>query len=67
MTEVLQKRKHETFQKTLTDYFNSQENKTNKWEISYSYFSKAVYDNPVANQYVVIVNSFYGNEECYVP
>ncbi|WP_156011616.1 hypothetical protein [Treponema sp. C6A8] len=32
-------------------------------EISYSYFAKAVYDNPVANQYVVIVNSFYGNKE----
>jgi len=53
--------------KTLTDYFNCQENKPNKWEISNSYFAKAVYDNPVANQYVVIVNSFYGNEECYVP
>ena len=47
----------------LTDYFNRQENKPDEWKISYSYFAEAVYDNPVANQYVVNVNYFYKNEK----
>ena len=44
---------------TLTDYFNAQENKPEKWEISYSYFAEAIYDDPVPNQYIVYAACFY--------
>lgn len=46
---------------TLSDYFNSQENKPDKWEIESSFFAKAIYDNPVGNQYIIYVDCFYEN------
>jgi hypothetical protein len=46
---------------TLSNYFDSQENKPDRWEIESSYFAKAIYDAPVANQYIIYVDSFYEN------
>ncbi len=46
---------------TLSDYFDSQENKPDRWEIESSFFAKAIYDDPVANQYIIYVDSFYEN------
>jgi hypothetical protein len=48
---------------TLNDYFNSQENTPVKYEITFSYFAKAIYDNPISNQYIVYVDCFYENEK----
>ena len=47
---------------TLNDYFNNQTIKPYKWEITNSYFVKAIYDNPIPNQYIVYVDCFYENK-----
>lgn len=47
----------------IDDYFNNQEIKPIKWEISFSYFAKAIYDNPVPYQYYLDVYCFYENEK----
>ncbi|MEE0132450.1 MAG: hypothetical protein U0I22_01460 [Treponema sp.] len=48
---------------TLNDYFNNQESKPYKWELTLSYFAKAIYNDPIPNQYVVYVVCFYENEK----
>ena len=48
---------------SLSNYFNIQENEPDKWEIRFSYFAKAIYDDPVPNQYIVNVNCFYENKK----
>ena len=47
----------------LNDYFNSQETKTEKWEITSSYFAKDIWNDPVPNQYIVYVICTYKNEK----
>ena len=46
---------------TLSDYFDSQKNKPDRCEIESSFFAKAIYNNPVANQYIIYVDRFYEN------
>lgn len=47
----------------LNDYFNNQESRPYKWEITLSYFAKAIYDDPIPNQYIVHVVCSYENEK----
>lgn len=46
---------------TLSDYFNSKENKPDRWKIESSFFAKAIYEAPVCNQYIIYVDCFYEN------
>lgn len=51
---------------SLNNYFYTQENIPERWEITYSYFANAIYDDPVSNQYVVYTDCYYENEKkCY--
>ena len=51
---------------SLNNYFYTQENIPERWEITYSYFANAIYDAPVSNQYVVYTDCYYENEKkCY--
>ena len=51
---------------SLNNYFYTQENIPERWEITYSYFANAIYDDPASNQYVVYTDCYYENEKkCY--
>lgn len=47
---------------TLNNYFNTQENTPERWEITFSYFAKEILNDPVPNQYIVTVICTYKNE-----
>lgn len=46
---------------SLNNYFYTQENVPERWEITNSYFANAIYD--VSNQYVVYTDCYYENEK----
>lgn len=51
---------------SLNNYFHTQENIPERWEIRYSYFAKAILDNPVPNQYIVCTDCYYEDgKKCY--
>lgn len=47
----------------LNNYFSTQENIPERWQITNSYFANAIYDDPVSNQYIVYIDCYYENEK----
>lgn len=47
----------------LNNYFSTQENIPERWQITNSYFANAIYDDPVSNQYIAYIDCYYENEK----
>lgn len=47
----------------LNNYFSTQENIPERWQITNSYFANAIYDDSVSNQYIVYIDCYYENEK----